>query len=319
MKTTMKKVICFVFVFMLAAVPLSSQSVKWNPEDIILLTKSWEGERAPDGRPRVSDELLERLKKVSIEETYDFLRGKGYENQFENFSSTYENGWVIIHPEKTMIGRVVTAQFMPMRFDYDDYLQESGKKQNIPRVNNGLPISSLSEGDVYVADAYGKITDGTLIGDALGGNIYKITKRGVIFNGAVRKLDGLAEIEGFNAWIRGFDPSSISHMVCASVNAPIRIGRVTVLPGDVVIAKRSGVIFIPPHFITELILSNEVATLRADFGLQRREGKIDNNTDFREWLNKQPNLPMTKAELDTYFTQQASQRENPPPTRSQRQ
>ena len=315
----MKKIIFIFFILMLTVVPVSSQLVKWNPEDIILLTKNWEGERSSDGRPKVSDELLERLKKVSLEETYDFLRGKGYEDQFENFSSIYENGWVIIHPEQTMIGRAVTAQFMPMRFDFDDYLQEVGKKQDIQRVNNGLPLSFLSEGDVYVADAYGKISDGTLIGDVLGGNIYKATKRGVVFNGSVRKIDGLAKIEGFNGWVRGSDPSSINHMVCASVNAPIRIGRATVLPGDIVLAKSSGVIFIPPHFIVELIVANEVATLRTEFNTQRRDGKIDEKTDFREWINKQPFLPMTKAELSAYFTQLDNQRANPQPARSQRQ
>ena len=239
---------------MLAVFPVKSQSVKWSPEEVKLLTKVWEGERLPDGRPKVSDAHLERLEKVTIEEAWEFLRAKGYENQFENFSGAYENSWVIIHPDQSMIGRVLTAQYMPMRFDFDDYLQEVGKKQNIPRVNNNLPVTSLSEGDVYVADAFGKIADGTLLGDAVGGTVYRNSKRGVILNGSVRKLDALMEIEGFNGWIRGFDPSSISGMVCASVNAPIRIGRVTVLPGDVVMARRSGVIFIPPQFVAELIL-----------------------------------------------------------------
>ena len=316
----MKKIVFILLITMAAVLPVKSQMVKWTPEDIKLLTKSWEGERLSDGRPKVSDAHLERLKKVTIEEAWEFLRAKGFENQFENFSGTNENSWVIIHPEQEMIGRVLTAQYMPMRFDFDDYLQEVGKKQNIQRVNNNLPVTSLSEGDVYVADAYGKIIDGTLLGDAVGGTVFRNSKRGVIFNGSVRKLDALSEIEGFNGWIRGFDPSSISGMVCASVNAPIRIGRVTVLPGDVVIARLSGVIFIPPQFVTELILSVELAALRNDFNAQRREGKIDNNTDFRAWLNKQPNLPASKAELDAYFDQQAaSQQTNRQQPRSQRQ
>ena len=303
---------------LLSAPPAQSQLVKWTPEDIKLLTRSWDGERLPDGRPKVSDGHLERLKKVSIEEAWEFLNTKGYENQFENFSGTYENSWVILHPEQQMIGRALTAQYMPMRFDFDDYLQEVGKKQNISRVNNNLPVSSLSEGDIYVADAYGKIVDGTLLGDAVGGTVYRNSKRGVVLNGSVRKLDALLEIEGFNGWIRGFDPSSISHMVCASVNAPVRIGRVTVLPGDVVIARRSGVIFIPPQFVAELILSVELTALRNDYNLQRREGKVDNNTDFRTWLNRQPHLPASKAELDAYFDQQANQPTNQR-ARSQRQ
>ncbi len=313
----MKKLVFFLFsIVWLAIIPAQAQSVKWSLDDIKLLTKSWEGERLPDGRPKVSDAHLDRLKKVTIEEAWEFLKAKGYENQFENFSSTVENGWVIIHPEQEMIGRVLTAQYMPMRFDYDDYLQETGKKQNISRVNNNLPVTSLSEGDVYVADAYGKIADGTLMGDAVGGTVFRNSKRGVILNGSVRKLDALAEIEGFNAWIRGFDPSSITGMVCAYVNGPIRIGRVTVLPGDVVIARRSGVIFIPPHFVVELLLSVEIPALRNTFNAQRREGKIDNNTDFNAWLTKQTELSIPKAEIEAYLNRPATQQ---PSTRSQRQ
>ena len=310
----MKKTFLLLIVMMLV-VPVRSQLVKWSPEDVKLLTNHWEGERTPDGRPKVSDAHLERLKKLGLEEIWEFLKARGYENQFENFSSLSDNGFIILHPDQVMTGRVVTAQFMPMRLDFDDYLQELGKKQNITRVNNSLPVSALSEGDVYVADSYGKIADGTLMGGSVAGSIYRNSKRGVILNGSIRDLDELLAIDGFNGWIRGHDPSSISGMVCASVNAPIRIGRVTVLPGDVVLAKLGGVLFIPPHLAVEAIVYTEIAVLRENFNLQQREGRIDRGVEFRDWLNLQTNLPMTKAELDVYFTQQANQQ----PTRSQRQ
>jgi len=295
--------------------------VKWSPEDIKLLTKDWTGERTPDGRPKVSDAHLERLKHVGLEEIWEFLKARGYENQFENFASTNENGWFILHPDQVMTGRAVTAQFMPMRFDFDDYLQDVGKKQGINRVNNSLPVSALSEGDIYVADSYGKMADGTLLGASVGGNVYRNSKRGIILNGSVRDLADLLKIDGFNGWIRGHDPSSISGMVCASVNGPIRIGRVTVLPGDVVLAQIGGVIFIPPHLAVEAILSYEVGELRTTFNAQRREGKIDNTVEFRDWANKQTNLPMPKEELNAYLDKQAQQQAKPPQpiTRSQRQ
>jgi len=313
----MKKIFLLLVVVLLV-IPAKSQLVRWEPEDIKLLTQQWKGERLPDGRPKVSDELLKRLEKVTIEDAYTFMLRRGYECQFENFASIYENGWLIIHPEKEMIGRVLTAQYMPMRFDFDDYLQEVGRKQNIARVTNALPVNSLSEGDIYVADGYGRIADGgTLIGDNVARSIYENSKQGVIFNGAVRSLEAIADIDGFNGWIRGADPSSISRMICTSVNAPIRIGRVTVLPGDVVIARRSGVIFIPPHFVEEIVVSQEVAGFRREFTAQQRAGTIASNVEFRDWLNRQANLPMTRAELDRYFEQQANPQ--PPSTRSQRQ
>ena len=301
----------------------SAQSVKWSAEDIKLLTKEWTGERTPDGRPKVSDALLERLKAVSVEEVWSFLRGKGYMNQFENFASTYENGWQILHPEKVMTGRVVTAQFMPLRKDFDAYIQEIGKKQNMTSpVTNYAPINALTEGDVYVADSYGKMVEGTLIGDNLGNAIYKNGKRGIIFNGSIRDTEGLSEIDGFNGWVRGTDPSGIEQMLCATVNAPIRIGRVTVLPGDVVLAKVHGVAFIPPHLVAECVISGEYTALRDEFShfcINTKKFKYDNeafvdvtpeeyDNAFVEWINEKKDLPMDKKELFDYMDKRNEER-----------
>jgi len=258
-----------------------------------------------------------------MEECWGFLKGKGYENQFENFSSTYENGWVIIHPDKVMTGRVVTAQFMPLRKDFNDYVQEIGKKQNMTSpVTNYAPINALTEGDIYVADSYGKIANGTLIGDNLANAIYKNGKRGIVFNGSVRDFEGLSEIEGFNGWIRGSDPSAIEQMMCATVNAPIRIGRVTVLPGDVVLAKPTGITFIPPHLVAECVISGEYTALRDQFNffcIQTKKFKYDNerfvdvtpeelDKAFVEWINTKSDLPMDKKELFDYMDKQKEER-----------
>jgi 4-hydroxy-4-methyl-2-oxoglutarate aldolase len=286
-----------------------AQNVGSSPEYIKSLTSEWKGERFPDGRPKVPDAILERLKNISIEEAWGVLRNKGYQNQ-------YEGDWAIIHPDKVMTGRVVTAQYMPLRPDYEKYIRIQGQAENKSQQGgtNSWPIDVLVEGDVYVADSYGKIIDGTLIGDNLGNSIYAKTKRGVIFNGSVRDVEGLNEIEGFNAWIKGSDPSYIMQMSLTSINAPIRIGRATVLPGDVVLAKKYGVIFIPAQLVEELVITSEVTALRDEFGHQRlREGKykpgeIDSmwsdeiKKDFIDWLNNYPGkLPMTKKELDNYF------------------
>lgn len=312
----MKKQIILIATFILVTLFSNAQSVKWSPEDIKLLTKEWTGERTPDGRPKVPDALLERLKAVSVEEVWSFLRGKGYQNQFENFASTYENGWQIIHPDKVMTGRVVTAQFMPLRKDFDAYIQEIGKKQNMTSpVTNYAPINALTEGDVYVADSYGKMVEGTLIGDNLGNAIYKNGKRGIIFNGSIRDTEGLSEIDGFNGWVRGTDPSGIEQMLCATVNAPIRIGRVTVLPGDVVLAKVHGVAFIPPHLVAECVIAGEYTALHDEFShfcINTKKFKYDNeafvdvtpeefNKAFVEWINSYPDLPMEKKELFDYM------------------
>lgn len=319
----MKKQIILIVTLILVTLFSKAQSVKWSPDDIKLLTKEWTGERTPDGRPKVSDDLLERLKAVSVEEVWSFLRGKGYLNQFENFASIYENGWQIIHPDKVMTGRVVTAQFMPLRKDFDAYVQEIGKKQNMTSpVTNYAPINALTEGDVYVADSYGKIVGGTLIGDNLANAIYKNGKRGIIFNGSVRDLEGLGEIDGFNGWIRGSDPSAIEQMMCAAVNAPIRIGRVTVLPGDVVLAKPTGVAFIPPHLVAECVIAGEYTALHDEFShfcINTKKFKYDNEAfvdvtpeefdkAFVVWINEKTDLPMDKKELFNYMDKRNEER-----------
>ena len=123
----------------------------------------------------------------------------------------------------------------------------------------------------------------------------------------------LKEIQGFNGWVKGYDPSYIQQMMLAGINVPIRIGRATVLPGDVVLAKKGGVVFIPAQYLEDLVLNSEFVALRDDFGHQRlREGKytpgqIDQQwtdeikKDFLQWLDKKKDLPMTREELDGYM------------------
>jgi 4-hydroxy-4-methyl-2-oxoglutarate aldolase len=305
----MKKASLFMLALLALLISSSGQNVGSSTEYIKALTPEWKGERFPDGRPKVPDAILKRLKNISLEEAWGVLRNKGFMNQFEG-------DWVIINPDSAMVGRVVTAQYMPLRPDLEKYIREQGIRENRSQQGgtNSWPIDVLTEGDIYVADSYGKIADGTLIGDNLGNSIYARSKRGVVFFGSVRDQEGLTEIKGFNGWIKGSDPSFISQMMLTSINAPIRIGRATVLPGDVVLAKKYGVIFIPAYLVEELVLTSELTALRDEFGHQRlREkkylpGQIDSQwteeikKDFLDWVNHYPGkLPMTKKELDDYL------------------
>jgi len=318
----MTQKLLLVFSLALLGIYLQAQNVVWPAESIKELTSEWTGERTADGRPKVSDQLLERLKALSMEEVWASLGSKGYKNQFENFAGTVENGWEILHPEQVMTGRVVTGQFMPLREDFNNYVQQQAEKEGTKTpVTNYAPIIKLLDGDVYVADSYGKIVEGTLIGDNLGNAIYKAGKRGVIFNGSVRDLEGLSQIEGFNGWIRGSDPSAIRQMMISSVNGPIRIGRVTVLPGDVVLAKKAGVAFIPPHLVQEVVIAGEYTALRDEFTkfcMKTNKYEYINEAfvverdvfekDFQEWLDKHPSLPMSKEELADFLKAREARR-----------
>ncbi len=303
----MKKIILQMVLLLFFSFSIKAQQVTLTPEQIRGYTPEWKGERFPDGRPKVSGKMLERLKKVHLEEAWGVLRNKGYQNQFEG-------DWMIQFPDSVMTGRVVTAQYMPLRPDVDKVIKEIGKNEKRIGGTNSWPIDVLKDGDVYVADSYGKIADGTLIGDNLGNAIYAKSHRGVIFYGSVRDVEGLDDIKGFNSWTKGNDPSFIQQMMLSGINVPIRIGRATVLPGDAVLAKKYGVIFIPAHLLDTVVLNAEFISLRDQFGHQRlREGKytpgqIDTawtdeiKKDFLQWLKDNPDkLPMTKEELDRFM------------------
>lgn len=284
-----------------------AQQVALTKDQIITLTQAWKGERLPDGRPKVSDDVLKRLRNISLEEAWGVLRNRGFHNQ-------YEGDWMILKPEEVLVGRALTVQYLPKRTDYDELIRKQGKEQKRIGNFNSWPIDMLTKGDVYVADSYGKIVDGTLIGDNLGNSIYAKSGNGVIFNGSVRDAEGLESIDGFNAWIKGYDPSFISEMMLGGINVPIRIGRATVLPGDAVLAKKGGIVFIPAHLAEDVVLASEFIMLRDQFGHQRlREGKYtpgqidqqwtdDIKDDFLKWLDQNPDkLPMSRAELDAYM------------------
>ncbi len=270
-------------------------------------TADWKGERMDDGRPHVSNDLLKRLKNISLEEAWGVLRSEGYHNQFEG-------GWVMLRPDEPFVGRALTAQYMPLRPDVNKRILDDGHKEGRIGASNSWPIDMLQKGDVYVADCFGKVVNGTLIGDHLGNSIFAKSGTGVIFDGGSRDLEGLEMIEGFNVFVRGFDPSFLTETMLTGINVPVRIGRAVVFPGDVVLAKKEGVIFIPPHLLEKVVITSEFISLRDKFGHQRlREGKytpgqIDGQwsdkikKDFLKWLDDHPDLlPMSREELDEYM------------------
>lgn len=301
----MKKLL--VCLIVLSTFHAQAQQVALMKEQIIAMTPEWKGARLPDGRPHVSDELLERLKNVSLEEAWGIMRNKGYNNQFEG-------DWVLLRDDQVLTGRALTVQYLPKRPDYDNMIREKGKQEKRIGNFNSWPIDMLKPGDVYVADGFGKIIDGTLIGDNLGNSIFARSGNGVIFYGSVRDPEGLSRIDGFGAWVKGFDPSYIQEMMLGGINVPIRMGRATVLPGDAVLARKHGVVFIPAHLVADLVINAEFIALRDQFGIQRlKEGKYtpgqidaqwsdDIRKDFLGWIDKNTDkLPMSRQELDAYM------------------
>lgn len=284
---------------------LQAQVPVFSKEAVLALTSSWKGDRLPDGRPKVPDDIVQRMRNVSIEEAWAVLKDQGYVNQFEG-------DWLMIHSDVPVVGRALTAKYMPARPDLRKLILATGRAEGRIGGDNSWPIDMLQKGDVYVADGYGKIVGGTLIGDNLGNSIFAKSGNGVVFDAAVRDLAGLEEIKGFNAFVRGFDPSILADSMLTGINAPIRIGRATCVPGDVVLAKREGVIFVPADLAEQVVKKAERIMLHDRFGHQRlKEGKytpgqIDAEkwtdaimADYEQWLKDNIDaLPVPKAVIE---------------------
>jgi regulator of RNase E activity RraA len=304
---TKKITLLFAFVFFSAYI--NAQQIGASPEYVKALTAQWKGERFADGRPKVADIYLERLQEATLEQIWGFLGNKGFRNQVEK-------DWIILKPGETMVGRVVTAQFMPSRPDLDSLVKQTGRAEGRSQKGgiNIWPIDILTKGDIYVADGFGKVKDGTLIGSSLGNAIVGKTGKGVIFYGSVRDMQELKDTKGFNAWVKGHDPSYIKDMTPTSINAPIRIGQVTVFPGDVVFANEYGVVFIPAFLVEELVHNAELTGLRDEFErllLQQNKypsGQIHGDwndaikNEFRAWFAKYPKkLAITSKDIEAYL------------------
>lgn len=265
--------------------------VQPSPEDLISLTALNPYDRFDDGRPRVPDDLLERMKLVTTEEAWVVLRQHGYHRQFEG-------GWRETHPGTVLVGRAVTAQFLPHRPDYHDAIQKAGLAEGRSDIGgqNSWVIELLQEGDVMVVDIFGKIKDGTVIGDNLGTAVQARTRAGAVIDGGIRDYDGLVKLPDVNFFMRGMDPTAIADVTLAGINIPIRIGGVTVLPGDIVLGTPTGVTFIPAHLAQEVVETSEEIRVRDEFGKMRlAEGKYtsgeidvpdwraDIEADFQNW------------------------------------
>jgi regulator of RNase E activity RraA len=287
-------------------------------EQLIEYTPDWKGERFADGRPKVPDTILDRMKSVTLEEAWAVVTGAGFSHQ-------YEDNWVSIHPGQVLVGRALTSQWLPGRPDILRVIEDKGRQQGRVGGTNAWPVDMLQPRDVYVSDHFGLKENGASVGDNVGSAIYAKSGNGIVYDGAVRDINGLREMEQFTAFVRSYDPSH--HIGNASagarlnstmigINIPIRIGGAFVMPGDVVLGRDGGVIFIPPQLAEQVVRSSEITRLRDEFGHARLRarvytaGQIDGRwtdaieADFTQWLRQNiDRLPVARAQIEEILKQ----------------
>ena len=304
-----------VLIFLLFNISFKANAQQISKEDLLFLTPEWKGERFPDGRPKVPDALLDRLKAVTLEEAWAVLRN-------ENFKHQYDDGWQMINPDSVLVGRAVTAVFVPGRPDIHRVIDKKGhEKDGRVKSQNSWTIDMLVKRDVYVVDQFGAHEDGPTIGDNLGNSIYTKTGNGIIYDGAVRDINGLKELKSFTSFFRSYHPShhlnnpdGQLNTTLIGINQPTRIGKATVMPGDAILGRDGGVLFIPPHLLEKVVKVSEIVRLRDMFGHERlREqkytpGQIDTKwsdeieKDFSQWLTAHiDKLPVPKEQIQQYL------------------
>ena len=259
-------------------------------EQMIEYTAQNPFDRFPDGRPKVPDGLIERARGLSAEEVLAILPGKGFRNQ-------YEDGFQILHPGKKLVGRAFTVQFMPLRPDLDGVINTKRQTAGLPRLNNQVPMDMLQPGDVLVVDLFGLKEGGTIVGDNLFYYIMKATHgAGLVVDGAIRDLEGISSMD-MPAYFRHAHPTAISNVTITGINVPVRIGKATVMPGDLVFGDAEGVYFIPPALVQDVVDNADTIHIHDEWTRMKfDEGKYKSSDIYST-----PKDPALKKEYDDYL------------------
>jgi regulator of RNase E activity RraA len=314
----MRSALCVIALLFTVTPPAQAQPGVLTKEQLIEYTPDWKGERFPDGRPKVPDAILDRMKYVTLEEAWAVVTGAGFSHQ-------YEDNWMSIHPEKILVGRALTSQWLPGRPDILRVIEGKGRQEGRVGGTNAWPVDMLQPRDVYVSDHFGLKENGASVGDNVGNAIHARTGNGIVYDGAVRDINGLREMENFTAFVRYYDPSH--HIGNASagarlnstmigINVPIRIGGAFVMPGDVVLGRDGGVVFIPPQLAEQVVRTSEITRLRDEFGHARLRagvytaGQVDGRwsaaieADFTGWLRQNiDRLPVARPQIEEILKQ----------------
>lgn len=285
--------VIFTLLALIACAPSHAQIFTFTREQMIKYTANNPFERFEDGRPKAPDALLEKCKDLSAEEVLAVLPREKFVNQ-------YEGNWQIMHPEKKLVGRAVTVQFMPFRPDLMEVTEADAKARGLGRAaQHQRVIDTLQPGDVFVVDLFGKIEQGTIVGDNLATAIFAATKTGgLVVDGAVRDLEGIFPI-GMPVYTRGAHPTALGNVILTAVNTPVRIGNATVMPGDIVFGDREGVYFIPPALLKTVLDKADVTHIHDEWTKMKfLTGKYRSSEIYPS-----PKDPALKKEYDEYLKQ----------------
>jgi regulator of RNase E activity RraA len=271
------------------ATPAQAQIFSFTREQMIRYTAKNPFDRFPDGRPKVPDALLEKVRAMSVEEAWGILRQKGYLSQ-------YGGDFKILNPGRKLVGRAVTAQYLPLRPDLAEVIDADARTSGLASGVNQRVIDRLQLGDVPVVDLMGAAPGHNFGGDNLQAAIYGATRTGAVVDGTVRDLEGLAELPT-QIYFKAGHPAAVGGVVIAGINIPVKVGEAVVMPGDVVLGDRTGIIFIPPHLVQDIVDAAEITHIHDEW----TKAKFLTGKYRASELYPSPTSPELKQEYDTYL------------------
>jgi 4-hydroxy-4-methyl-2-oxoglutarate aldolase len=228
---------------------------------------------------RVTDAQLEHLKHIQLEPIWQAVQALGYRNcHFSGLKTT--------RPGERLVGRAMTIRYLPQRPDLTEAMTKLAKEGDWPRAYNVRAAEEVKPGDVIVVDLGGGIPDGIFFGDVSAIGARAAGANGVILYGSTRDEVELQKMAGFPVLAMGFDPRPATQ-IGVDWNVPIRVGGVTVLPGDVVVADEEAAVFFPGK-IAEQVIQRAQAT--QDQEMYERKLATERQHKFRDVYPLNPEL-----------------------------
>jgi 4-hydroxy-4-methyl-2-oxoglutarate aldolase len=266
---------------------LRAQRDTWTPLMDVLKEK---------GRPRVTDEQLAKMKALPIEAMWGAVQGKGYRFCFVNHLK-------LTQPGVKMVGRALTMRYLPVRPDLDEGVRQLAKEGNWDYQYNVRAGEDGRPGDIAVVELGGAVDRATFMGDMTGLAMKLAGVRGVVVDGGIRDLSEFLPMKDFPTYYAGAHASAMADQVGVEWNAPVRIGQVTVLPGDVVVGDEEGVLFFPPQLADDVIKAAENTVYTEEFKREMMHSGKYRTRDiyprlspelekvFEEWKKTRPRKP----------------------------
>ena len=167
------------------------------------------------------------------------------------------NGLTTTQPQTRLVGRALTMRYLPVRPDVQQAIETLAKEGDWDTGYNMRASDDIRPGDVLVVELGGAVDRATFMGDVTGLAIKTAGADGVVIDGGLRDLSEFLPWKDFPVYYRGAHASAMADQVGVEWNVPVRIGGVTVLPGDVVIGDESGLLFFPPQLAADAIKGAE--------------------------------------------------------------